>query len=143
MKLLPVALAIGLSAGVAALPAAGAQAEIAYVSGGVGKSEQQALKAREKEFNLKLVFTLVTGNFVSNVRVAIQDAKGKTLIEHTTGGPLFMARLPAGSYSVNATFRGKTETRKVKTGERLHTEYWRWPSDPKFDLPLPPAHRAK
>jgi len=142
MKLLTVTLALAIAAGAGALPAGAAQGDIAHVSGGIGIAEQQALKAREKEFNLKLVFTLVEGNYVSDVRVTIKDAKGKTLIESAAGGPFFMARLAPGGYTVNATFRNKTVTRGVKLGESLRTEYLRWPSDPKVDFPLPPEHRA-
>ncbi len=141
MKRLTVTLALALATGTVALPAGAAQGDVAHVSGGIGIAEQQALKAREKEFNLKLVFTLVEGNYVSDVRITVRDAKGRTMIEHTAGGPFFMARLPAGSYTVNAAFRNKTVTREVKVGERLRTEYLRWPSDPQIDYPLPPAHR--
>jgi hypothetical protein len=115
---------------------------VSFVSGGVGADSQERLKAREKEFNLKLVFTLVEGNYLSDVAVAVKDAAGKTLIEHLADGPFFLARLPAGLYTVSATYAGRTHTLKVKLGERLRTEHLRWPADPKADVTLPPG-RAK
>ena len=51
-------------------------------------------------------------------------------------GPIFMARLPAGAYSVDVSYEGRPQARKVKVGERLRTEYFRWPSDPAADLPV-------
>lgn len=114
---------------------------VSYLSGGVGVASQERLKALEKEFNLKLVFTLVEGNYVANVSVAVKDAAGKNVFEHFADGPFFMMRLPAGAYSVTATYDGKSETREVKVGQRLRTEYFRWPSKPGVDFPLPPESR--
>ena len=101
--------------------------EIAYISGGVGKPEREQLHALEKEFNLKLVFTHADGKFVAAVRVVVSDAKGRKLLEHVADGPLFMARLPAGEYSIAATFAGSTQTQKVEVAaNRLRTEQLRW-----------------
>ncbi|MDP1717732.1 MAG: hypothetical protein Q8L40_06615, partial [Burkholderiales bacterium] len=110
---------------------------VSYVSGGVGVDSEERLKAREKEFNLKLVFTLVEGNYLADIAVAIKDGGGKTVIEHVADGPFFMAKLPAGTYAVSAVYEGKTQTRKVAVRDgRLRTEYLRWPSNPKQDLPV-------
>jgi hypothetical protein len=105
--------------------------EISYLSGGVGGSEREQLRAREKEFNLKLVFSLVQGKYVANVKVVVSDTKGRRLLEHVADGPFFMARLPAGEYSVAATYAGKTQTRKIGVAaNRLRTEYLRWSGTP-------------
>ncbi|MBI4204473.1 MAG: T9SS type A sorting domain-containing protein [Betaproteobacteria bacterium] len=118
-----------------------ARGSVSFVSGGVGIDSEAQLKAREKEFNLKLVFTLVEGNYLADVGVRITDAAGKMVIEHVADGPLFLAKVPSGAYTVTATYSGKTQTRKVKVGDRLHTEYLRWPSDPARDMTLPPEGR--
>lgn len=108
---------------------------VTYVSGGVGVGEQQELIAQEKNFNLKLVFTLVEGNYLADVNVVLADAKGNKLIEHLADGPFFMAKLPAGQYTVSATYEGKTVTRKVNvSAARLHTEHFRWPRNPEVDF---------
>jgi hypothetical protein len=101
--------------------------EIRYLSGGVGKAEREQLRAREKEFNLKLVFSLEQGKYVAYVKVVVSDARGRKLLEHVADGPFFMARLPAGEYGVAATHAGKTQTRKIAVdANRLRTEYLRW-----------------
>ena len=48
----------------AAAAAAHAQ-RIAYITGGIGLTEREQLKALEKDFNLKLMFTLIEGNYIS------------------------------------------------------------------------------
>jgi hypothetical protein len=120
------------------------QGNVPFVSGGIGVDSEQALKAREKEFNLKLVFTLVEGNYLADVDVTIKDAAGKTVVEHVADGPFFMAKLPPGNYSVTAAYGDKTQTRKISAPAKgLHTEYLRWPSNPQTDFTLPPERAQK
>jgi hypothetical protein len=115
-----------------------ARGNVPVISGGVGEDSLARLQAREKEFNLKLVFTLVEGNYLADVGVTVSDAAGKTLAQHVTDGPIFMARLPAGTYLVTARYNGNAQTRKVSLrGDRLHTEYLRWPGNPQVDFPGP------
>jgi hypothetical protein len=115
---------------------------IEYLSGGIGINSQEEINARAKDFNLKLVFTLNEGNYVADVGVALKDARGRTVVDDTAGGPFFLAKLPAGQYTVAATYEGRTVTRKVQVGKGLRTEYLRWPSNPENDNPLPREQAA-
>jgi len=110
---------------------------VEYASGGVGDNALQQMNERAKDFNLKLVFTLNEGNYIADVNVTVKDAKGRTVVEDVAEGPIFLARLPAGQYNVTANFDGKTQTRKLRVGKGLRTEYLRWPSNPETDNPLP------
>jgi hypothetical protein len=110
-----------------ATPAVRKAGEISYLTGGVGKPEREQLKALEKDFNLKLVFSEADGKFLANVRVVVSDAKGRKLLEDVADGPFFLARMPAGEYRVAATFAGKAQTRNIQVvAGRLHTEHLRW-----------------
>ena len=113
-----------------------ATAAVPHVSGGIGEDEQQRLLGQQREYNLKLVFTLNEGNYVADVNVAVKDKSGKTILEDVSGGPFFLAKLPAGHYAVSATYDGKTVTRKVAVGGGLHTEQFRWPANPQSDFAL-------
>lgn len=120
------------------------QGNVPFVSGGIGVDSKQALKAREKEFNVKLIFTLVEGNYLADVGVTIKDAAGRTVVEQVADGPFFMAKLPPGNYSVTADYGGKAQTRKISASAKgLHTEYFRWPSNPQTDFTLPPERAQK
>jgi len=117
---------------------------VSFISGGVGIGSMERLAAREKEFNLKLVFTVVEGNYLADVGVTVKDAAGKTVIEQVADGPVFLAKLPAGAYSVSAVYEGKAQTRKVAVrDDKLRTEYMRWPSKPGVDFPLPREETRK
>lgn len=120
-----------ISAGSASPAATGS---ISHISGGIGEGEQQQLLARQHDYNLKLVFTLNEGNYIADVNVAVKDKAGKTVLEDVSGGPFFLARLPAGQYSVVATYDGKAVTRKVSVGGGLHTEQFRWAANPQVDF---------
>ena len=112
---------------------------VGYLAGGIGADDMERIKAREGEFNLKLVFTLVEGNYVSDVAVVINDKAGNPVIVLFAPGPLVLAKLERGAYTVEATYGGTTLTRKVDVQGRLRTEYLRWPSDPQTDFPGPKA----
>lgn len=121
------------------LPVTGAQGaeavvqtsgNISYVSGGVGENALAKLESLAKDFNVKLVFALQSGNYVTDVQVAIADARGKTLLDTRSAGPWFLARLPAGSYQVTATFEGKAVKRQVTVGKtKLQTVDFRWAAE--------------
>jgi hypothetical protein len=102
--------------------------DIVYVTGGVGVEERDVLKKMEKQFNLKLVFTRKDGAFISDVAVDIKTPSGKTVLADQAQGPIFMAKLPPGTYVVEATFEGTTIKRKVSVGKGLKTETLSWPT---------------
>jgi hypothetical protein len=103
---------------------------VSYVSGGVGTDSIDRLGSLAGDFNLKLVFALKSGAYVSDVRVAIADAAGKTLLDATSEGPWFLTRLPVGNYQIVATFAGNAVKRQVAVGtEKLKTIDFRWASE--------------
>jgi hypothetical protein len=103
---------------------------VSYVSGGVGTDSIERLNSLAKDFNLKLVFAMKSGDYVSGVKVTIADAAGKTLLDTTSEGPWFLTRLPLGSYQIVATFAGKADKRTIAVGaEKLKTVDFRWSSE--------------
>ena len=103
---------------------------VTYVSGGVGADSTDRLSSLAKDFNLKLVFAMKSGNYVSDVKVTIANAAGKTLLDTTSEGPWFLAKLPVGKYQIVATFAGKAEKRTIAVGaEKLKTIDFRWSSE--------------
>lgn len=88
---------------------------VSYITGGIGLDESVAMKAAEKDFTLSLLFAQTKrGEFVSDVKVSIKDKTGKTVLEAMSDGPVLLARLPAGAYTVSADYDGKVLVRKVQ-----------------------------
>ena len=103
---------------------------VTYVSGGVGLESLDQLSSMSRDFNLKLVFALNSGAYLSGVQVAIVDRKGQTIVDATSDGPWFMAKLPVGNYQIIATVAGKAEKRQVTVGSSgLKTINLRWASE--------------
>ena len=111
---------------VAASTGAMAQTDASYTSGGVGVADMARMAEHQAEYSLKLVFTLTAGNYISEVDVKISNGRNVT-IDTVSEGPIFLAKLPPGAYTVNATYEGKKVTRKVViSGKGLRVEYLRW-----------------
>ena len=134
-KLLVVAILLGAAALVPVANATGDESVqtasgVSYVSGGIGAASIDRLSSRARDFNLKLVFALKSGDYVSDVKVTIADAAGKQLVDTTSEGPWFLAKLPAGNYQIVATLAGKAEKRTIAVGaEKLRTIDFRWGSE--------------
>jgi hypothetical protein len=104
------AIAAAGHADAAKLPAEMVQGEVHYVSGGIGHDEAAAFRHAEKHYPLALVFSSKAkprDEFVSDVKVMIRDAKGKTMLDAASTGPFLLARLPAGKYDIQATHGSK------------------------------------
>lgn len=122
--LVPLALAAGVPAHAASAAAAGGQGQV--LSGGVGSAERDRLAEQARGYELKLVFTTQKGAYLADVPVQISDAKGSVVVDAVSQGPWMFVDLPGGSYTVKATYEGKTESRKVSVGKSQKTVQFRW-----------------
>ena len=114
----------------------GKSGQVSWVAGGTRTAEIDALAAQEKGHTLKLVFTLTAGNYLAGVDVKLRDAKGTVVLDQADTGPVLLAKLPPGAYTVTATSEGREQVRNVQVGTGMRTEYLRWPAtDKDFALP--------
>lgn len=97
------------------------------LSGGIGQESVAELRARQREFNIKFIFSLVEGNFISDVAVKITDRNGRVVLQQVSEGPMLLVRLPAGQYEAALTHGSVTQTRKFAVrGAGLHAMHLRW-----------------
>lgn len=100
----------------ATLPAEHHRGDITYMSGGIGQSESHAMRREARKFPLELLFVSQRGrhdDYLATMPVTIRDAKGHTVFHGTSDGPYFLAKLPAGRYTVISKDHGKRVTRHV------------------------------
>jgi hypothetical protein len=97
-----------------------------FAFGGVGKDERIAMDAMAKNYNIKLVFAEAPRDYIAGVKVRIEDANGKLLLETSSNGPWFFAKLPQGDYRVIASFRNHREIRNLKVGSGLENVEFFW-----------------
>ena len=86
---------------------------VTYINGGVGDEEVAELKAKAKEFNLQVLLNAPKGEFISGVTLNILDSTGAQLVSISDAGPYVYARLPAGTYTLEATDVGNA-VKKIK-----------------------------
>ena len=100
---------------------------VPYVSGGVGSDERDRLIAMSHDDNLRLSFAMQDGHYLGSAEVDVKNNKGEEVLEATSDGPLFFAKLPAGSYTIEATTMGQTHTRTVNVPSHGQTAiYFVW-----------------
>lgn len=109
--------------------AAKGQGSVPVVSGGVSVNARDNLRSQTPDHNVKMVFALNTGNYVSDVHVKVTGAGGRAVIDDVSNGPWLYAKLPAGSYTATATYNGKAVTQRFSVGKSgVRTATFRWPA---------------
>ena len=86
---------------------------VTYINGGIGDEEIAELKAKSKEFNLQVLLSAPKGEFISGVTLNILDSTGAQLVSISDAGPYVYAKLPAGTYTLEATDVGNA-VKKIK-----------------------------
>jgi hypothetical protein len=107
-----------------ALPQARSQGSIEYVTGGVGKEEADALKQASSDYSLTLELASsgptpegrTKGAYVADAAVVIRDVQGREVLNTHTDGPLLLARLPPGRYTISADWNGVHKQTAVDLG---------------------------
>jgi hypothetical protein len=104
---------------------------VAYINGGVGDEEAKAMENAQAHWPLTMVFAKNTkphAEFVADVNAVVRDAMGEPVLKVDDAGPIVLAKLAPGDYTVEATRQGKAIHQKVrvKSGEPARIELL-WP----------------
>ena len=131
-RLLISALSVGWLLAASLSLAAGRQIDtpaIPHESTGIG--DDDPLAAIVGDFNLQLFFaTQGRGEYLADVKVLIADTRGNTLLDEKSPGPIFLVRLPVGTYRINADFNGVPLRKSVTISHRrLQNLYFHWPQE--------------
>jgi hypothetical protein len=102
---------------------------IAYLSGGIGEDDPM-LQASEN-YNLHMVFAAKdSGEYLAEIKVMIEDTKGRRILEAESPGPVFYVKLPAGSYRITAAYQGIQLRKQVTVNDRVSRDlYFHWPNE--------------
>lgn len=84
------------------------QQDTHFMSGGIGDEELEIIKQRSNAFSLILLFAQKPEQgrsaYIADVAVTIRNSKQQTVLQTTSDGPYLMIDLPAGSYTIEATY---------------------------------------
>jgi hypothetical protein len=119
-----------LAATGANLPPEQTSGAVTYLSGGMGKDQQTAIKHAAAKYPLELEFFRMgkaPSADMTGVPVTIKDQAGKVVLDTRSDGPLMLAKLPDGKYTITAQNNGKSEVRHVTVAQGKHrTVIFRW-----------------
>ena len=102
-------------------------ADAPHVSGGTGADERAELLAKEKEYNLKILAAAKSGDYLAGVKVMIESAKKERVLDTTMDGPILLAKLAPGTYTIRATSGSQTLTQTVTiAAQGLRQVNFRW-----------------
>ena len=105
--------------------------DVSYLTGGIGSSEAESMREAAKDYALEIVFVQKLKQleeFISDVKVQIQDAQKNTVLDVITEGPFLLVNLPNGKYIITAEFNGDIKQQKVNVAAKKHQKivFW-WP----------------
>jgi hypothetical protein len=107
-----------------------------YLFGGVSSDERDAMEARAKGYNVKIVFAEKGGAYLSGVTLTLTSAKNAQIFSQPIAGPWFYIELPVGNYAASASFKGRTQVMRfeVRKGKTVHQTLIWDTSEPAPDL---------
>src|SRR5712692_12042101 len=105
-----------------------ARAEVPYISGGVGADAREEILAKESEYNLKIIVAATSGDYLADVKIVIDSARNERVLDATMEGPILLARLTPGTYTVKATSDAQTQAKSVTIpAQGMRQVDFRWP----------------
>ena len=121
-------LACTIAAAGAQQPATTAPSEaVSYLNGGIGQEEAARMREISADFPVGLTFTRHNGTqntdeFVADVNVRVRDSAGQTVVAAAGQGPIFLLRVPDGTYALEAERNGEVKTRRIDVVGGRHQE---------------------
>jgi len=88
------------------------EGDVSYVTGGIGMEERETLEAMQKDYNVRIVSSEMSGDYLDATPIVISDS-AKHEVVHASAGPLFYAQLPAGRYKVRSSNDGQDQTQDI------------------------------
>jgi hypothetical protein len=92
---------------------------VAYMNGGITADEADTMRAEGRRFPLQLEFAASADGrnpYVADVNVRIVDAAGQVVMNLPNKGPILLANLAPGRYTVYAEWQGDVKSRAVDVG---------------------------
>jgi hypothetical protein len=89
---------------------------IAYVSGGVGAEESQAILDEAKQWPLLLELSQLErgrGVWIFGTTIQILNAQNQIIFDAQANGPFILINLPVGNYQIAAIYQGVTQNKSV------------------------------
>lgn len=94
--------------------ASSSQAEVPWISGGVGDEAMMEMRKVATAYNVHVMMTGVLGNYLAGVPFTVSRRNGQIKVSGATEGPLLYLKLPAGRYQIAVEIDGRWQTRHIQ-----------------------------
>jgi hypothetical protein len=103
------------TAGVAQANAASPpQAELPWLSGGIGDEALQEMRKAAVGYNLQVMFSNRLGSYLASVPFKLSSRDGRSLLSGVSEGPLLYLKLVPGTYQFAAEIDGAWQSRSIR-----------------------------
>ena len=107
--------------------APGAVAQVPFLNGGITKDEADAMRQQAARYPLEVTLarrgeTPGHNEFVAEAHLRVLDAAGRVVLERDDTGPIFLASLPDGAYTVEASYSGQVKSQRVQVAGGRHAQ---------------------
>lgn len=94
---------------------------IPYLTGGISADEVDAIRPYLSQFNLRVIFSEGTsGRSITDVNVNLYDTEGKLVFRLAGAQPQLLLNIPAGTYTILASYNGDKQRHKFSIGSDEH-----------------------
>jgi len=102
--------------------------DIAYVNGGIGSEESEAIRLQAPEFPVHITFSEgKDGKSITDVDVKITNHDGFSVFELPNAGPILYIKLADGAYEISSQYGGISKSSKIKVQAGKSTNvYLNW-----------------
>jgi hypothetical protein len=95
------------------------------INGGITKDEADLIRQQAQRYPLEITLarrgdTPGRNDFAAQGQIRVTDSAGHVVLDRADAGPIFLADLPAGAYTVEATFNGQTKSQRVQLNGGRH-----------------------
>ena len=94
-----------------------------FINGGITKDEADLMRQEAPRYPLEITMARRSpdasgrNEFVADAQLRVIDSAGRVVIERNAG-PIFLADLPNGTYTIEVSWNGQTKSERVNLGGR-------------------------
>ena len=97
-----------------------------FINGGITKDEADLLRQEAARYPLEITLarkgeTSGRNDFVADAQLRVIDSAGRVVIDRNAG-PIFLASLPNGTYTIEVSYNGETKTERVQVNGGRHAQ---------------------
>jgi hypothetical protein len=92
------------------------QAELSWMSGGIGDDARDEMRKVAAAYSVHLVFSNQQGAYLAGIPFVVTQLNGHELYSGVSAGPLLYLKLPPGSYQIAAKIDGAWHNKHITAG---------------------------